>query len=163
MASPDRVADQQVAIAHTGHRVTRADLDELRPWIEARIVEKFPHRASFAIFGWLIGCMTQNDMLFVRAGGGIALVQLQKTFLAKFPWCETVFVLAQEGRTGDASGLFQDIWNWAERERCTHLIIDERTCDVERADIGMELSTPKRVATSVIYFPLHHTQADTDV
>lgn len=163
MAAAERVEDQKVAIAHTGHRVTRADLEELRPWIEGRLSEKFPHKAPFAIFGWLIGCMTQNDMLFVRAGGGIALVQLQKPFLAKFPWCETVFVLAQEGRMGDASGLFQDIYNWADRERCTHLIVDERTCDVERADIGMELSTPKRVPTSVIYFPLHHTQATTDV
>ncbi len=107
--------------------------------------------------------MTQNDMLFVRAGGGIALVQLQKGFLPKFPWCETVFVLAQQGRAGDAAGLFQDIYHWADRERCTHMIIDERTCDVERADIGMELSTPKRVPTSVIYLPMHHVQAETDV
>ena len=163
MTAAEKVEDQKVPIAHTGHRVTRADLDELRPWIEARLVEKFPHRAPFAIFGWLIGCMTQNDMLFVRAGGGIALVQLQKTFLAKFPWCETVFVLARTGRMADASGLFQDIYNWADRERCTHLIIDEKTCDVERADIGMEIGTPKRVPTSVVFFPLHHTQGATDV
>jgi hypothetical protein len=163
MRATERVADQKAPIAHTGHRVTRADLDELRPWLESRLFEKFPHKAPFAIFGWLVGCMTQNDMLFVRAGSGIALVQLHKSFLSKFPWCETVFVLAKEGFVADASGLFQNIYDWADRERCTHLIIDEKHCDVERADVGMEIGTPKRVPTSVVFFPLHHAQDTTDV
>lgn len=149
-------------MAHTGHRVTRADLDEIGPWLVQRIADRYPHRHKVTIFAWLCACMLQNDMLFVRAGGGVALVQLQKAFLSKFPWCETIFVLAQPGREADASGLFQDIWSWADRQRCTKLVIDD-FCDVERADISMEIATPKRVPQSVIFFDLHGKQATTDV
>ena len=74
-----------------------------------------------------------------------------------------MFVLAKQGFVADASGIFQNIYDWAERERCTHLVIDEKHCDVERADIAMEIGSPKRVPTSVVFFPLHHAQDTTDV
>ena len=151
-----------IIAAPTGHRFTMVDLSEMGDWMAQRIVAFAPHKHAIAVRSWLIGCMTQNDMLFARAGGGVCLVQRRESFLTKSPWAELVFALARPGREVDASGLFQDIRDWCERLGCTHIVLSE-LCDVERADISLEIETPKRVPGQMIRLPLWYEQEKANV
>lgn len=147
------VQSKTVIAAPTGRRFTQVDMAELGDWMAGRIVAFAPHKNALAVRSWLMGCITQNDMLFARAGDGVCLVQYRQTFLSKYPWAELVFALAKPGREVDASGLFQDMKTWCERLGCTHIVLGD-LCDVERADIAMEIETPKRVPGNMVRLAL---------
>jgi len=136
------------------HRASVVDIDEIGNWLVGRLRERFPQHSDRMLFSWLRGCTNDNECLFLRAAGAVVMAVVHRSFLAP-PWVEEVFCLAQtEPDKLHACGLYTDVRTWSIGLNATHIIV-ERFSDVERADISMEIGTPKREVRSVVYLPGH--------
>lgn len=147
VAPPVAAPEKEPPMFVQPHRVTVVDIDELGNWLVARICAKYPQHTERAIFSWLKGCTNDNECLFLRAAGAIALASVHRSFLTPC-WVEEVFVLRQTDDDEPHSiGLYTDIRTWAISLGATHIVV-ERFTDVSRADISLEIGTPKRVPES---------------
>ena len=136
------------------HRMSVVDIDDIGNWLVGRLREKFPQHSDRVLFSWLRGCTNDNETFFSRASGAVAMATVHRSFLEP-PWVREVFVLAaSEPDKQHATGLYTDIRTWALGLGATHIIV-EQFSDVERADISLEIGTPKREVRSVVYLPGH--------
>ena len=136
------------------HRVSVVDIDEIGNWLVARLRERFPQHSERVLYSWLRGCTNDNETFFSRDGGGVAMAVVHRSFLSP-PWVEEMFCLAMtEDDKWRATGLYTDMRTWAVGLGATHIIV-ERFSDVDRADISLEIGTPKREVRSVVYLPGH--------
>ena len=134
------------------HRVSVVDIDEIGNWLIGRLRERFPQHSDRMLFSWLRGCTNDNECLFLRAAGAVMMATVHRSFLTP-PWIEEVFCLAvTEEDKLHACGLYTDVRTWALGLNATKIICEQFT-DVDRADISLEIGTPKREVRSVVYLP----------
>lgn len=103
-ALPEPVVVQETEV----RRVARHDLDQMRPWLMARLQRKYPSGSEAQIFFFLCSAMGENDYWFVRNDVAIGLAVLQREPLRR-PSVREHFVLslgypgrAEEGERDEA-------------------------------------------------------------
>lgn len=133
-------------------RVSVVDIDELGNWLVGRLREKFPQHSDRVLYSWLRSCTNDNECFFSRDADAVAMATVHRSFLEP-PWVKEVFCLAKtEDDKLHATGLYTDIRTWAVGLGAAHIIV-EQFSDVDRADISLEIGTPKREVRSVVYLP----------
>jgi len=129
-------------------------IDDIGVWMIERLRGRYSQHSDRMLKAWLNSCTNDNECLFLRAAGAVVMAVVHRSFLSP-PWVEEVFCLAQtEPDKQHACGLYTDVRTWAMGLNATHIIV-ERFSDVERADISLEIGTPKREVRSVVYLPGH--------
>ncbi len=122
----------------TIRRVALSDLEQMWPWLLARLQEKFPRATPSSVKGWLRSCMDSREYWFVRTDHAVALARLARLPLEPDPVAIEEFVLAREGQEEAAATLYVGMARWAELADASRLEV-ARCTDVATADIGLKL------------------------
>ena len=143
---------KRLPVPPTPFRVTIKDLSELGGKIASRLQARYPAKSEAVLLGWMRGCTESNQILFIRSGEAVGMFRYMQDFLEP-PWIEEVFVLATPEWLDNAAALYSDAAVWGTRQGASKFLV-ERCTDVDRADISMEIGTPKRVPHSTIMLPI---------
>jgi phospholipase C len=135
--TPQPLPEPIVRQASEIRRVSRQDLDGLRPWLGARLAKLYPHATEPQVFWFLCSILSENAYWFVRNDVAIGMANLLRDPLSR-PRVVERFVLAigYDGRDGDnemdlpdveadeaALTLYPSMIQWARSQECERVTV----------------------------------------
>lgn len=108
-------------------RFELADLQAWGNWIFNRLKEqpRYAHLNERMFSGWVRNWIVNNEMLFVRNDGAVALAEICRDSMQPRPWVREVFLYAKEGADADGIELYRFINDWAKQLDSIRFIVGE--------------------------------------
>lgn len=135
-------------------RFSVVDLSDIGTWLFSRLKPQFPHLNERAFPGWIRSCIENNEFLFIRTNGAVALAEIINRPLLGMRVVEEVFALSlsqdkafapedkcleDDDLAAHGMALYGEMKNWAVNQSAALVRVDNFSdfdLDVVRLSMG---------------------------